>query len=262
MEILVCFKIVPDYEEIPEADWENILNLDMAYVKKMYGCFDEAALEMALCLKEELKEAGEKASCTALTIGTGPKILFTGLYAAGFDRVIRIGGNLEEFVTQKTAGMLANCIRRLKPDLILTGHQTGASNSGMTAALLSAALSVPWVFEVTKLHMERQTGKILVTCEQEKAHLVRRMDTPFVLSIGNTKKSRLQMFSLKARMEAAKKPVLEESAEEPEEVKKETVPGRLLSKKREKACNIIEGTGSKQLAGALYEVLTGRRQEQ
>lgn len=54
MKILCCFKIVPDIEIIPENSWQNISSdiLDTTYLKKIWNCFDESALEMILKLSD------------------------------------------------------------------------------------------------------------------------------------------------------------------------------------------------------------------
>lgn len=90
MKIAVCFKIVPDYEEAAPSTWENIDVMDFTYVKKIYGCFDEAALETGLKLKDSIQAAGRSVETLAVTVGGGPEVLLQGLFAAGFDRVVTI----------------------------------------------------------------------------------------------------------------------------------------------------------------------------
>ena len=61
MKIGVCFKIVPDYEGLLPEEWQVPGNLDFTYVKKMYGCFDEPALEMALRIADSCRACGMEA---------------------------------------------------------------------------------------------------------------------------------------------------------------------------------------------------------
>lgn len=50
MKILGCFKVVPDLDLIVDEDWavEGQLQIDAGYVKLVWNCFDEGALEMML----------------------------------------------------------------------------------------------------------------------------------------------------------------------------------------------------------------------
>lgn len=62
--ILVCFKIVNNFDDVLPGDWQDIGTgeVDTSYTKRMLNCFDESALEMALCLREEYQALGERAS--------------------------------------------------------------------------------------------------------------------------------------------------------------------------------------------------------
>ena len=48
--ILACFKVTDDFDSLMPAEWENLGTgaPDTSYVKRLLGCFDEAALECAL----------------------------------------------------------------------------------------------------------------------------------------------------------------------------------------------------------------------
>ena len=50
MNLLACFKIVPDMEAIDSTDWEvdDSLSVDLSYVRPIWNCFDESSLEMLL----------------------------------------------------------------------------------------------------------------------------------------------------------------------------------------------------------------------
>jgi electron transfer flavoprotein beta subunit len=93
MKIAVCFKAVPDFDQVVDADWDNF-SFDAAwtYVKRVFGCFDESALETALRLRSAWEEAGEAAECTAVTAAPLPSPLCKILFAAGFDRVVDLSG--------------------------------------------------------------------------------------------------------------------------------------------------------------------------
>jgi hypothetical protein len=55
MVIGVCFKILPDFEDMDPVEWENPGQLDFGYVKKSYGCFDEAALERMMNQNQDMQ---------------------------------------------------------------------------------------------------------------------------------------------------------------------------------------------------------------
>jgi electron transfer flavoprotein alpha/beta subunit len=68
MKIAVCFKAVPDFDQVVEADWDGFsLDADWGYVKRVFGCFDESALETTLRLRTAWEDLGEETECTALT---------------------------------------------------------------------------------------------------------------------------------------------------------------------------------------------------
>jgi electron transfer flavoprotein beta subunit len=93
MKIAVCFKVVPDFDQVVEADWDNFsLAADLGYVRRIFGCFDESALETALRLRSAWEALGEKTECTALTAAPLPSPLCKTLFAAGFDRVLDLSG--------------------------------------------------------------------------------------------------------------------------------------------------------------------------
>lgn len=245
MKIGVCFKIVPDYEEVPLADWDAMDQLDLTYVKKMYGCFDEAALETALRLRDSFLEMEENVSCTAVTVGGGPEVLLQGLFAAGFDQVVTIprpegpaGENLD-FLPMETARLLASYWKTQQPDVIFTGRMTGPGDSGLVPAYLAAALGYDLKEDVTEAGclsaaMRQQTAERgeaqepdqspviaqMVTPAQEPVQQVAQVEIvqrqgdliacrlvtgPAVLVVGDAACPNLRMFSLKARMEARKR---------------------------------------------------------
>ncbi len=107
MKISVCFKVVPDYDKVPKTDWEKPDRLDFEYVKKIFGVFDEGALECALSLKDEYRKTGEPCFAEAVTYGQPDEIFASTLYAVGFDRVVEIHGKDSDFSPEHTAAALA-----------------------------------------------------------------------------------------------------------------------------------------------------------
>ena len=71
MKILGCFKVVPDLDLVAEEDWEleGQLHVDTSYVKPIWNCFDESALEMMLKLSDLSGSFNIVFELSALTIG-------------------------------------------------------------------------------------------------------------------------------------------------------------------------------------------------
>ena len=54
MNLVVCFKMLPDPDRILREDFQNFqLGSDLAYAGSVPNCFDASALELALQLKEQ-----------------------------------------------------------------------------------------------------------------------------------------------------------------------------------------------------------------
>lgn len=268
MKIAVCFKIVPDYEEAAPSTWENMDVLDFTYVKKMYGCFDEAALETGLKLKDSLQAAGRSAETLAVTVGGGPEVLLQGLFAAGFDRVVTItqeDGEAQEagspaplsggtdFRPQDTARSLADFLRGENPDVILTGKMTGPGDSGMVPFYLAAEMKCPLLTEVTKAEYDPQGGRIRFSRQTEDQILCQAVRGMAVCAVGDAETPYLRMFSLKARMEARSR--------KPEDWKSGVPhsPCHVLfhSEVRQGKCTMIDGETPEKKAEALWRRLNG-----
>ena len=86
MNILCCFKISPDYDKVVEKDWAAVGSNgpDTSYVPRGPGCYDEAALELALRLRDGANARGEAVRVTAATAAdTAPAAFARQLYALG-----------------------------------------------------------------------------------------------------------------------------------------------------------------------------------
>ena len=217
MKIGVCFKIVPDFEEVPIEEWSGESRPDFTYVKKMYGCFDEAALETALCLKDSCKQSNMDVETVAVTAGAGDgavsESLLRGLFAAGFDDVVLLP-EMDPFDPESTARALAQWFRETKVDLIFTGRSTGPNDSGLVPYYLARELNLPIIGEVTSAKWE--DGVVLARKAspdrfQSEAELSAKdpdstkADLPCVVTVGDSDTPVLRLFPLKARMDAQKK---------------------------------------------------------
>ncbi len=120
MDIVVCKKQVPDLvEELELNDEGTGLNRD--YLKLVVNEFDDWALEQALLLKEQ---NGGTVTCLALDTPEVDTTLFTCL-AKGADKAIKIEGDFVGGATShQAAKLLAETIKTMPHDLILTGVQS------------------------------------------------------------------------------------------------------------------------------------------
>ncbi|MDR2247407.1 MAG: hypothetical protein LBE17_12195 [Treponema sp.] len=205
MKITVCFKVIPEFEGVIDADWDDFsLSTDLGYVTRVLGCFDESALETALRLRTAWEAAGEKTECTALTAGPLPSSFCKTLFAVGFDRVREISGTgVLEFQPRRTAALLGNCLKTAGFDLILTGRQAGYADTGMVPLLLAEALGVPVITEVEEI--APCTGGIELKRVSPAGRERLRVRLPLLAVLGNSPVSALRAATLGARMAASKR---------------------------------------------------------
>ena len=71
MRILGCFKVVSDYDLVADEDWipDEQLHIDTGYVKLLWNCYDEGALEMMLKLSDLSEGFGVVYELSAMTVG-------------------------------------------------------------------------------------------------------------------------------------------------------------------------------------------------
>jgi electron transfer flavoprotein beta subunit len=212
MKIVVCFKAVPEFDQVVEDDWNNFsLATDLSYVKRVFGCFDESALEMALRLRATGEEYGEKTECTALTTALLPAPLGKTLFAAGFDRVVDLSGAYptelsaacREFQPRHTAAVLEHYLSSAGSDLILAGRQVGYADTGTVPFLLAEALGMPVVTGIEEIAL--CDGGIEIKRISDTARERLRVRLPLMAVIGNSPVSALRAVTLSARIAASKR---------------------------------------------------------
>lgn len=239
MVIGVCFKILPDFEDMDPAEWENPQQLDFGFVKKIYGCFDEAALETALRLRDQLHAAGEQARTVAVTVGAPESAaaegLLRSLFAAGFDDVVTISGNAE-FDPRHTARVLAGYFHKNPADIIFCGRMVGPADTGMVPYHLARELECDLYPELTTAAWDADCQTVVVTCREGNNLCRREIAGNAVCTLGDAEAAYLRLFPLRARMAARNREFTpwEGIAQEPAAVsflseKKETVACHFLS---------------------------------
>lgn len=157
MKIIVCIKQVPD-TKVPidiEQDGKNITQDGLIY---MANPDDLCALEAAVQLKEQ--RGGE---VTVITLGLSQaEETLRSCLALGADYAVLLkdqafdGGD-----SFATANVLAQALKKMEYDLILTGSQTLDGGHGQVSATLAEILGLPFVSGVTRLEKGSNQGMTL-----------------------------------------------------------------------------------------------------
>jgi electron transfer flavoprotein alpha subunit/electron transfer flavoprotein alpha/beta subunit len=209
VKILVCFKAGPEFEQVVDDDWEGFsLESDLSYVKRVFGCFDETALETAPRLAGALRERGRHAECAALTLGPLPSPLLRTLFAVGFDRVRALppdtGGLPWEFHPEETAAALEAVIAGGGWDLILAGQQAGYADTGMVPLILAERLGLPAITGAELVSIpEDSAADILIERSGENGRERLGVRLPAMAIMGNSPVAALRAATLAAQMKAA-----------------------------------------------------------
>ncbi len=204
MNILCCFKISPDYDKVVSADWcaAKPPAPDTSYVPKELGCYDEAALEMALRLKDEAERAGVSVTVTAVTVGEGQCDHFArGLFALGVGRVVQLRlPQALDFQPGTVSEAIAEAFSDLRFDAVFCGAQS-SEGGGMTPYLLAKKFEMPCLPNVTELHYH-QNG-LRVTRETFNGESEVTVTAPAVYAVFNSRHPFLRMATVKKRLAVA-----------------------------------------------------------
>jgi electron transfer flavoprotein beta subunit len=178
VEIVVPVKQVPDLvEELEIAPDGKGLARD--WLRYRVNEFDEQALEEALLLKEE---HGGRVTVVAPDVGGVDETLYTCL-AKGADRAVKVTGDFGGALSShEAARILAQVIRGLGADLILTGVQAVDDLDGQLGPILASLLGLPQVGVVTGVALE--DGRAVVRKEYAGGLMAElEVDLPAVLGI-------------------------------------------------------------------------------
>ena len=148
MHIAVVLKQVPDLVEELEIDSSG-MDIDRSFVKMKLNEFDDHALEQAVLLKES---AGAKVTGVALAADGIDQVLYAAK-ARGADGAVRVDAGDEMLDSRRAAAAIAEAIKHLAPDLVLTGVQAADDLFGQTGPYLAAALGWPHVSVVSGVEL-------------------------------------------------------------------------------------------------------------
>ena len=261
-KILVCFKIVPDLDDVMTDDWNACIegNIDLSYAKKIYNCFDESALEMALRLGDTATGQGQDVDVTALTIGSGNIDNFLkNLYAVNVNKVIKIECDRDiRFNAFGVANIITSYVKKAGVyDVILMGCQAGVGDNGQTALLSAEMLGYPCITQVIQLLPDEKN--LRVTNQIDEGIKSQSVRMPVVLAVGNAVHSYLRIATLREKMAASKCEIaylpldkIKITADEFDNDNDKTLV-RLYRENKEKQCEYIEGTSAREKAQILFD---------
>ncbi|OPX35479.1 MAG: hypothetical protein B1H11_09070 [Desulfobacteraceae bacterium 4484_190.1] len=161
MNIIVCIKRVPLTQEVDlEIDdgKKDVKKNALAYV---VNDWDNYAIEEAVLLKEKFEGA-----VTALTIGEeDDEDALRRALAMGADKAIRIDPGERDLDGVVISRILAEVIKGLEYDLVLTGVQADDDNCGMVGIMLAEQLGLAHAAVVTGVEPEGNEARIRVELE-------------------------------------------------------------------------------------------------
>lgn len=221
LRVAVGFKVTPDYEALRAADWARLAAAESPesraeatrFVRRVLGPFDEAALELALRLRDARAERGLETHLAAFSIaGREAHPFLKTLQALGYEPVCRVAPGAElDFAPPTTARLVAACAQRLGGDVLLLGERGGPGGSGTVPFLAAEVLGWPCVSGVTGLE-PTEHERLRVTFASDDGPMRAVAVPPCVLAVGNAVVSMLRVPTLKERLAARGVPVAEHTA--------------------------------------------------
>jgi electron transfer flavoprotein beta subunit len=181
MDIVVCVKHVPDTTEAEIAIRDDERGIKKGGLVFDISEADNYAVEEALLLKEEFD-----GSITVLTVGPpeADETLRMCL-AKGADKAVRLTDEVFEGSDSfATARILAEAIKDMDYDLVLTGVQADDDGSAQVGVTLAALLGIPHAALVISTELEDDEESMTVHRELEGGlHEVLEIDLPALLTI-------------------------------------------------------------------------------
>lgn len=178
MNIVVCVKRVPMTQEVDleiDASKKDLKKDMLAYFLNEW---DNYAVEEAIQLKEKTD-----GTVVAVTIGSeDDEEVLRRCLAMGADKAIRVDPGdcfMDALVKSR---VLAEVIKGLQYDLVLTGVQSDDVNSGMVGILLAEQLDIPHAAVVTGIDPQDKEATVKVELEGGMDE-ISKVDLPAVLSI-------------------------------------------------------------------------------
>lgn len=263
MNILICFKTVPNLDLLPAADFvaDGQLRVDTGFIPAAVNCYDESALEMA---REAAQNAKEDVALTALTIGgEASETTLKTLYALGYTHGVRIEPDDDiRFAPERVAAAVAAYAGCYPQDVILTGVQSPEGDNGQMPLLLAERLGWPCVTQVTGLRLVGE-GMLEVDSMTDNGGLTQKLRPPVVLAVGDAPSTCLKVPTLKDRMQRSNRPIqVLHFTDFVPVVQSGACLQALRQRQNARQGLVIEGGSSRDKAKVLYETYIKRVLEQ
>lgn len=178
MNIIVCVKRVPQVQEVDleiDASGKDVKKGSLVY---FINEWDSYAIEEAVRMKEKFE-----GTVTAITIGNeDDEEVLRRCLAIGADRALRIDpGEIvpDAYIISR---MLAEVIKGLEYDLILTGVQADDVNNGMVGIMLAEHLGIAHSAVVTGITIEGE-GAVVRTELEDGIDEIAKISFPALLTI-------------------------------------------------------------------------------
>ncbi|PKM52079.1 MAG: hypothetical protein CVV02_03565 [Firmicutes bacterium HGW-Firmicutes-7] len=262
MNILVCFKNVPDLDALSVNDWliEDHFQVDTSYVRTMLNPYDESALELTLKLGDA--EKNDDFKLTALTVGTShlDKVLKT-LYALKYDLGVRLDCKSDiRFNPCFVSRMICNYVKNIKNhQVIILGSQSNVGDNAKTPLLVAEGLGIPCITSVIGIKLAEQKDCLSITSKIDDLIIEQIVKAPFVLAVGDVPTSYIRVPTLKDRIQYKEKEIKVFTLEDLEikendvEEENDTQLIELSYEKNGRNCVFIQGHHSSEKANVLYK---------
>lgn len=240
IKILVCFKIVHDFEGITPSELRALRDgtLNISLFKKIINSYDEAALETARRLKEYILPF-HSCELHAVTIGACELRFAKELYAVGFDKIINILPSKPECNSEEVALHLYNLLQiNGGYSAILAGKQAWPGENGLMPYILANKLGIPSFSQITQLQWK---NGIRMTMKTDSGELTCTANTPAIYIIGDAVHPYLKIATLREKLETKH---LTLYTIEPSTLSPRMDLGKvrkLLYEKQERQCRFVEG---------------------
>lgn len=264
MKILVCFKTMPDFGAagLPDLAITDQYQVDDRFIKHVFNCFDESALEIGLKLSDQFNRNEKNCDLTALTIDHGSADLFlTHLLAVQYDRAVRIQPEPDldlRFAPDHIAAMISAYIQKYPCEIVLTGSQCSVGDNGQTGLFLAEYLGWPCISNVSHVDPGPSPGQVTIYSRMDGETIIQTIELPAVLIIGNAKESPyLRVPTLKQKLKAKAKHIQTCSCADlklfSSKISNADTLLNICSDKPDKKCLFIKANSSREKAEKLFE---------
>ncbi|MCG8571772.1 MAG: electron transfer flavoprotein subunit beta/FixA family protein [Spirochaetes bacterium] len=263
MNVLACFKMVPDLDMFSQQDWEidDQMMVETRFVKHIINPYDESALELVLKMRDLAIETDQKLKISALTVGQqNVDRILKNLYALKYQEAVRLDCNADlRFNPPLVAHLVYQFLQiHHSYEVIIMGNQTNEGDNSKTPFLLAEKLGYPCINGVTSFRLAGEPELIEITSLEENYQVTQILKPPVVLVIGNVAKSYLRIPTLKDRMTYSKKEIIlytQADLNVTENIIEELNDCHLVElfqEQKQRKCTIIEGDNPAEKASILY----------